>query len=49
MNAIASKPAVIKAIGVPCMPFGTFTRLICSRRPAKSVSARPKPIAVENA
>ena len=49
MNAIASKPAVIKAIGVPCIPLGTFTRLICSRNPAKSTSARPKPMAVENA
>ena len=49
MNAIASRPAVIKAIGVPCIPFGTFTRLICSRSPAKSTSASPKPIAVENA
>ena len=27
MNAIASSPAVIKAIGVPCIPFGTLTRL----------------------
>ena len=49
MNAIASSPAVIKAIGVPCIPFGTLTRLICSRRPANSVSAKPKPSAVENA
>ena len=42
-------PAVIKAIGVPCIPFGTLTRLMCSRRPANSVSAKPKPSAVENA
>ena len=49
MNAMASRPAVIRAIGVPCIPFGTFTRLICSRSPAKSTSASPKPIAVENA
>ena len=35
MNAIASRPAVIKAIGVPCIPFGTFTRLICSRNAGK--------------
>ena len=41
--------AGIKAIGVPCIPFGTLTRLICSRRPANSVSAKPKPSAVENA
>ncbi len=49
MNAIASNPAVIKAIGVPCIPFGTFTKLICSRNPANNTSANPKPIAVENA
>ena len=49
MNAIASKPAVIKAIGVPCIPFGIFTRVICSRNPANNTSARPKPRAVENA
>ena len=49
INAIASNPAVIKAIGVPFIPSGIFTRLICSRSPAKSTRARPKPIAVENA
>lgn len=49
INAIANNPAVIKAIGVPFIPSGIFTRLICSRKPAKSTRANPKPIAVENA
>ena len=49
MNAIASKPATINAIGVPFMPAGIFTKLICSRSPANSTSAKPKPIAVEKA
>ena len=49
INAIASKPAVIKAIGVPFMPSGIFTKLICSRKPANRTSANPKPNAVEKA
>ena len=42
INAIAKRPAVIRAIGVPFIPFGIFTKLICSRKPAKRVSAKAK-------
>lgn len=49
MKAMANRPAVMRAIGVPCMPLGMLTRLICSRKPAKRVKARPKPKAVEKA
>ena len=49
MNAIANNPAVTRAIGDPFMPLGTLTISMCSRMPAKMVSAKPNPIAVEAA
>ena len=47
INAIANKPAVTKAIGVPFIPFGTFVMASCSRIPAKITNAKAKPNAVE--
>lgn len=47
MNAMANNPATTSAIGVPFMPFGIFTRSICSLKPANKISAKPKPMAVE--
>ena len=49
MNAIASRLAVIRAIGIPLNAFGTLLSASCSRRPAKRTIARPKPREVENA
>ena len=49
MNAIASKPAVRRAMGVPSIAFGTLFMDNCSRIPAKSTKARAKPIAVQTA
>ena len=47
MKAIASRPAVIRAIGVPFMPSGTFVIANCSLTPAKIIKANANPIAVE--
>ena len=47
MNAIASKPAVIKAIGVPFMPSGICVMANCSRIPANITNAKAKPNAVD--
>ncbi len=49
MNARASMPAVIKAIGTPCIPFGTSARASCSRIPAKTTKANVKPKPLDNA
>ena len=49
INAIASRPAVTSAIAIPCIPFGIFTRLSCSRIPANNTIAKAKPRAVEKA
>ena len=46
MKAMANRPAVTRAMLIPCMPFGTDTRLSCSRMPAKMTRAKPKPKAV---
>lgn len=46
MNARARMPAVIKAIGVPFMPSGTSISSVCSRTPAKIISASAKPQAM---
>ena len=42
-------PAVIRAIGMPCMALGTLVRASCSRIPEKMISASAKPIEVEMA
>lgn len=47
INAIASKPAVIKAMGVPFIPSGTCVMASCSRIPAKTTNAKAKPIPME--
>ena len=49
INAIANRPAVIKAIGVPSIPLGIRIKLICSLKPANKTNARPNPKAVQNA
>jgi len=49
MKAIANRPAVIRAIGVPFMPSGTFVIANCSLTPAKIIKANANPIAIENA
>ena len=49
MKAIARRPAVSRAIGVPCIAFGTLLSANCSRIPAKSTSANAKPRAVAKA
>ena len=49
MNAIASKPAVRSAIGVPSIAFGTLFMDNCSRIPANSTNASAKPMAVQTA
>ena len=49
MNAMANKPAVTKAIAIPSIPFGMFTKLNCSRIPANNTIAKAKPIAVAKA
>ena len=49
MNAIARIPAVTRAIGIPLNALGTLFSASCSRRPAKSTIASPKPSEVANA
>lgn len=49
IKAIANRPAVISAIGMPFMAAGTFVRSSCSRIPAKIIRASAKPIAVATA
>ena len=49
MKAIARRLAVIRAIGIPLNALGTLLSASCSRRPAKSTIASPKPREVENA
>ena len=49
MKAMARRPAVRRAIGVPFIASGTLARANCSRIPAKRMSARPKPSAVAKA
>ena len=49
MNAIARRPATMRAVGMPSMPLGSLVRASCSRIPAKSTSASPKPADVESA
>ena len=49
IKAIASRPAVSSAIGMPFIAAGTFRRESCSRMPAKMTSESAKPIAVEKA
>ena len=46
MNAIAKRPAVSRAIGVPCNALGTLANANCSRIPANNTNANAKPIAV---
>ena len=46
MNAIAKRPAVRRAIGVPCNALGTLANANCSRIPANNTNANAKPIAV---
>ena len=46
MNAIAKRPAVRRAIGVPCNALGTLANANCSRIPANKTNANAKPIAV---
>ena len=46
MNAIAKRPAVKRAIGVPCIAFGTLANANCSRIPANNTNANAKPKAV---
>ena len=49
MNAKANMPAVTKAIGTPCIPFGTSDNASCSRNPAKITKAKVKPTPFDNA
>ena len=42
-------PAIINAIGTPCIPLGTSTRSNCSRNPAKIVIASINPSAQDEA
>ena len=49
MNAKLSSPAESITMAIPCMPFGILTSSSCSRMPANTVSAKPKPMAVEKA
>ena len=46
MKAIARRPAVMRAMLMPCSPLGTSIMASCSRMPAKTTSAKAKPIAV---
>ena len=39
IKAMANKPAVIRAVGIPCMALGSFTMLRRSRNPANSTNA----------
>lgn len=45
IKAKASKPAVIRAIGVPLNAFGTLLSANCSLMPANNIIATPKPTA----
>lgn len=47
MNAMASSPAQSRAMGVPCIAFGTSAISSCSRTPANITSASAKPNAVD--
>ena len=49
MKANESRPAESITMAMPYIPFGILTSSSCSRMPAKTVRARPKPIAVEKA
>ena len=49
MKAMASRPAVRSAMGMPFIAAGTFRRESCSRMPAKMMSESAKPMAVEKA
>lgn len=49
MKAMASRPAVRSAMGIPFIAAGTFRRESCSRIPAKMMSESAKPMAVEKA
>ena len=46
MKARDSRPAESMTIAMPRMPLGMLVSSSCSRMPAKTVSARPKPMAV---
>jgi hypothetical protein len=47
MNAMARMPAMTSDIDTPFIPFGISTSSNCSLIPARIISARPKPIAVD--
>ena len=47
INAIASIPAEISAIGIPRKATGSSVRASCSRIPAKTTRASVKPKAVD--
>lgn len=47
INAMASSPAQSRAMGVPCIAFGTSAISSCSRTPANITSASAKPNAVD--
>ena len=49
INAIASKLAVISAIGIPCIAFGTLLNCSYSLSPANIIIARANPSAVDTA
>ncbi len=49
MNAMARMPAVMRAMGVPFMPFGASISSMCSRMPAKMTNAKAKPKAMPTA
>ena len=49
MNANAKMPAVTKAIGTPCIPFGTSDNANCSRNPANITKANVKPTPFDKA
>ena len=49
INARLSRPAATSTMAIPRMPLGICTRAICSLIPAKTVSAKAKPNAVEKA
>ena len=49
MKAMARMPAVMRAMGVPFMPFGASISSMCSRMPAKMTNAKAKPKAMPTA
>ena len=49
MKARLSRPADTRTMAMPRMPLGTLVSSSCSRMPAKTVRAKPKPMAVEKA